>query len=340
MKQTDFARTLTRFLSDYLPGQRNLSTNTIKSYRDTFKQLLIFCDLELNIKPEHLTFDKIKAETIRDFLRWLENKRNVSINTRNQRLAAIHSFYRYTQSEHPVILLECQKILGIPFKKRQKKVFDYLSQESLKYLLEQPDTTKKRGRRDLTIMATLYDTGARAQELIDLKTADVRLTKPATITLKGKGNKKRCVPIMDKTRNLLENYIKENRLLENGNQHHPLFYNSRRHPFTRPGITYILEKYLKKARKSHSEVLFPEGLHSHMLRHTKAMHLLEAGVNLIYIRDLLGHVNVTTTEIYLRANTELQKRALESAYTEVVTQDIPVWDEDTDLLNWLQDFCR
>ena len=107
MKQTDFARTLTRFLSDYLPGQRNVSTNTIKSYRDTFKQLLIFCNVELNIKPEHLTFDKIKAETIRCFMQWLENTRNVSINTRNQRLAAIHSFYRYTQSEHPVILLEC-----------------------------------------------------------------------------------------------------------------------------------------------------------------------------------------------------------------------------------------
>lgn len=340
MKQTDFARTLTRFLSEHLPGQRNVSTNTIKSYRDTFKQLLIFCDLELNIKPEHLTFDKIKAETMKDFLHWLEKTRNVSINTRNQRLAAIHSFYRYTQSEHPVILLECQRILGIPFKKREKKTFDYLAQESLKYILEQPDTTKKRGRRDLTIMATLYDTGARVQELIDLKTGDVRLTKPATITLTGKGNKKRCVPIMEKTRNLLENYMKESGLLENGYQDHPLFYNSSRHPFTRPGITYILEKYLKQAKKSHSEVLFPNSLHPHIVRHTKAMHLLEAGVNLIYIRDLLGHVNVTTTEIYLRANTETKRKALESAYMEVVTQDIPAWDEDTDLLNWLQDFCR
>jgi len=128
--------------------------------------------------------------------------------------------------------------------------------------------------------------------------------------------------------------------MENGNQDHSLFYNSSRHPFTRPGITYILEKYLKQAKKSHSAVLFPGCLHSHMLRRTKAMHLLEAGINLIYIRDLLGHVNVTTTEIYLRANTELKKKALESAYMEVVTQDIPVWNEDTDLLNWLQDFCR
>lgn len=340
MKQTDFARTLTRFLSDYLPSQRNVSTNTIKSYRDTFKQVLMYFDLEMNIKPEHLTFEKIKTEKIRDFLFWLEKIRNVSINTRNQRLAAIHSFYRYTQSEHPENIFECQKILGIPFKKREKKTIEFLSQECLKYILEQPDTSKKKGRRDLTIMATFYDTGARVQELIDLKMRDVRLTKPATITLTGKGNKRRSVPIMEKTRNLLDNYMSENRLLENGKQDHPLFYNSNKRPFTRPGITYILEKYLKQAKESHPEVLYSDKLTPHMVRHTKAMHLLEAGVNLIYIRDLLGHVNVTTTEIYLRANTETKRKALESAYMEVVPQDIPVWDEDTDILAWLQDFCK
>src|SRR5690606_28944104 len=131
----------------------------------------------------------------------------------------------------------------------------------------------------------------------DLKTRDVRLTKPATITLTGKGNKQRSVPIMEKTRELLENYMKENNLLENGKQSHPLFYNSNRRPFTRPGITYILEKYLQQAKQTYSEVLFPDRLHPHLVRHTKAMHLLESGVNLIYIRDLLGHVNVTATEI-------------------------------------------
>lgn len=340
MKQTDFARTLTRFLSDYLPGQRNVSTNTIKSYRDTFKQVLFYCNSELNIKPEHLTFDKFKVETIRDFLLWLERTRNVSINTRNQRLAAIHSFYRYTQSEHPEIMLECQRILGIPFKKRERKTVEYLSKDCLKCVLEQPDNSKRKGRRDLTLMVTLYDTGARVQELIDIKMSDVRLEKPATITLSGKGNKKRRVPIMEKTRNLLENYMKENYLLENGKQVHPLFYSSNRHPFTRPGITYILQKYLNQAKESHPEIVFPDGLTPHMFRHTKAMHLLEAGVNLIYIRDLLGHVSVTTTDIYLRANTEAKRKALESVYMEVVTQDIPIWDEDTDLLKWLQDFCR
>lgn len=340
MKQTDFARVLTRFLSNYLPSQRNVSTNTIKSYRDTFKQVLMYFNLELDIKPEFLTLDKIKTENIRGFLLWIERTRNVSVNTRNQRLAAIHSFYRYTQSEHPELLLECQKILGIPFKKKEIKLVEFLSHDCLKCILEQPDTNRKVGRRDLTIIATLYDTGARVQELIDLKTRDVRLTKPSTITLTGKGKKRRNVPIMGKTRELLEGYMNENKLLANGKQDHPLFYNSNRQPFTRPGIAYILDKYLKKAKQTDSDFLLPDRLNPHLMRHTKAMHLLEAGVNLIYIRDLLGHVHVTTTEVYLRANTEMKRKVLESAYIEVVTQDIPVWDEDSTLLGWLQDFCK
>ena len=274
------------------------------------------------------------------FLLWIEKERHVSINTRNQRLAAIHSFYRYVQIEHPEMIFECQTILGVPFKKKERQMVAYLSQDCLKCWLEQPNVRKKRERRDLTLMATLYDTGARVQELIDLKIRDIRLSPPATITLTGKGNKKRSVPIMEKTRNLLENYMIENNLLDNGKQSHPLFFNSNRHAFTRPGIAYILKKYLKRAKESQSELLFPNSLHPHMIRHTKAMHLLETGVNLIYIRDLLGHVNVTTTEIYLRANTETKRKALESSYIDIVTQDVPVWEEDTNLLSWLEEFCQ
>ena len=340
MKQTDFARALTCYLSKFLPGDRNVSTNTIKSYRDTFKQLLLYMNTECKIKPEYLTFSGINSKTIKDFLYWLENTRSVGINTRNQRLAAIHSFYRYVQSEYPEILFECQKILGIPFKKRQQTTIKHLTQENLKLLLKQPDITTQRGRRDLVIMVTLYDTGSRVQELIDLEVCNVRLSKPATITLTGKGNKRRCIPIMNKTRALLENYMNEEHLLENGKQNYPLFYNSRKHPFTRPGVTYILKKYFNIAKKSNSIVIFPKSIHPHMIRHTKAFHLLKSGVNLIYIRDFLGHVSVTTTEVYLRADTEIKRKALESMYIDVVSKDIPVWVEDTDLLNWLQNFCK
>lgn len=340
MKQTDFAKTLARYLVDFLPGQRNVSPNTIKSYRDTFKQFLMFMQEEQRIRPEKISFASVTTRSIKDFLQWLETSKNVSTSTRNQRLAAIHSFFRYAQTENPEILFESQKILGIPFKKKQQQTIPHFTMDQLAYLFEQPDTSTKRGRRDLALMVVLYDAGARVQELIDLKVCDVRLAQPSIITLTGKGNKKRNVPIMAKTRSVIEGYMAENHLLENGRQQSPLFHNSRYQPFTRPGITYILEKYFKKAKQSHVEEVFPNRIHPHMLRHSKALHLLESGVNLIYIRDLLGHVSVTTTEIYLKFDTELKRKALEAAYPQVVGKDAPAWEENTDILQWLQDLCH
>lgn len=340
MKQTDFAKTLTRYLTDFLPGQRNVSPNTIKSYRDTFKQYLMFMQDEQRVRPERISFTSITSLSIKDFLQWLGTSKNVSISTRNQRLAAIRSFFRYAQTENPEILFESQKILGIPFKKSQQKTIPHLSMDQLSYLFEQPNTSTKRGRRDLALMVVLYDAGARVQELIDLKVCEVRLAQPTTITLTGKGNKKRNIPIMAKTRTLLESYMTENHLLENGRQQSPLFFNSRYQAFTRPGITYILDKYFKQAKLRYIEEIFPDRLHPHMLRHTKAFHLLESGVNLIYIRDLLGHVSVTTTEIYLKFDTELKRKALEAAYPQVSSQGAPAWEENTDILQWLHNLCR
>ncbi len=288
MKQTDFAKTITSYLTDYLPGQRNVSPNTIKSYRDTLKQFLVFMKEEQGIRPDRVSFTTVTTHSIKKFLNWLESYKNVSTSTRNQRLAAIHSFFRYAQTENPEILFESQKILGITFKKKQQQTIPHLSMDQLACLFDQPDTSTKRGRRDLALMITLYDAGARVQELIDLKACDVRLVQPATITLIGKGNKKRSVPILDKTRKILEGYMTENHLLDNGRQQSPLFHNSIYQAFTRPGITYILNKYFQKAKSKHREEIFPNRLHPHMLRHSKALHLLELGVNLIYIRDLLG----------------------------------------------------
>ena len=340
MKQTDFAKTMTRYLTDFLPGQRNVSPHTILSYRDTFKQFLLFMQEKQQVRPEKISFAMVTAPSIKDFLQWLETSRQVCISTRNQRLAAIHSFLRFAQTENPEILFESQKILGIPFKKKQQPTIPHLTLDQLACLFEQPDTSTKKGRRDLALMVVLYDAGARVQELIDLKVCDVRVAQPATLTLTGKGNKKRNVPMMAKTRNLLEGYMAENHLLDKGRQQSPLFYNSKYQPFTRPGITYILGKYLKQAKQCHKDMEFPDQLHPHMLRHSKALHLLESGVNLIYIRDLLGHVSVTTTEIYLKFDTELKRKALEAAYPQVTSPDTPDWEKNADILQWLQDLCR
>lgn len=340
MKQTDFAKTLARFLTDYLPGQRNVSTNTIKSYRDALKQLLLFMQTDQGIKPECICFASLGMLQVKKFLSWLETEKMVSVNTRNQRLAALHSFFRYAQTEYPEVLFESQKILGIPFKKKHQPVISHLSKEQLGFLFAQPDCSTSKGRRDLALMVTLYDTGARVQELIDLKVCDLRLTQPAVITLTGKGNKQRNVPVLAKSQNLLENYLKENHLLNKGRELSPLFHNYNLQAFTRPGITYILKKYYRMAKLAHPKVVFPDNLHAHMLRHSKAFHLLEAGVNLIYIRDLLGHVSITTTEMYLKYDTELKRKALEAAYPSVVFQDVPAWEDNTEILSWLHNLCR
>ena len=304
------------------------------------RQLLTYMRDEKHIPPERLEFKDIKAETIAEFLLWLEKNGQISISTRNQRLAAIHSFYRYAQTEYPDNLLEMQRILSIPFKKKSRPTVNYLTKEEMKLLLEQPDVRNHKGRRDLALMAILYDTGARVQELIDLCVKDIRLHAPATVTLKGKGNKMRCVPIMGNTVQLVSRYMDDYNLKSNGRQQSPLFFNSRGEKLTRPGICYILNKYFKQAKKANPESILSDRIHPHMLRHAKAVHMLESGVNLIYIRDFLGHASVTTTEIYLKTETELKRSVLEKNYPDVVTQDIPEWRNDTDLLQWLNDFCR
>ena len=191
MKPTDFSEYISDFISRYLPNEKGASANTIAAYRDTFVLLLNFTEKEKQVKIEKLTLDKITKETIIEFLDWIQRERKCSNSTRNARLAAIHSFYRYLQYESMDYLHECQKILSVRFKKTKKESITYLTIEGIKLLLQQPDTTTSRGRRDLTLLSLMYDTGARVQETIDLTPSMLRLNKPPTIKIVGKGNKAR-----------------------------------------------------------------------------------------------------------------------------------------------------
>jgi site-specific recombinase XerD len=337
MKTTDFARYLTDYLSIYLPGQRNLSSHTIASYRDAFKLFMIFCEHEKGVSPERLTLAHIDDDLIRAFMTWIETTRNCSVATRNQRLAAIHAFFRYLQAEMPERLLMHQRILAIPLKKTGKPAVSYLTVEALEALLKQPDRNTRAGRRDVVLLTVLYDSGARVGELTDLLVRDVRLTQPATITLKGKGRKVRHVPLMSNTVSLLKDYLEERRLTAAHNFDHPLFFNSRHEKLTRAGVSYIIRKHAEAARSS---AVLPDKVSPHLLRHTKAMHLLQANVNLVYIRDFLGHASVTTSEIYARADTHMKRLALEKAYSPAVADDLPAWQDDKNLLIWLQTLCR
>lgn len=250
MKPTDFAYCLTSYLTSYLPGQRNLSVNTIKSYRDTYSLLLGFMKERHAISPERLTIKALERSSIEDFLSWLERERGNSISTRNQRLASIHALFRYIQGEMPEHLLLCQRVLAVPFKRKERTVVSYLAADALKKILSQPDTSTLSGRRDLVLLSVLYDTAARVQELIDLTVRDIRLDEPAIIQLMGKGRKMRHVPIMKHTVDLLRGYLEEQNLLRNEFLSHPVFFNRQHKKLTRAGVSYILSKYAGQANTS------------------------------------------------------------------------------------------
>src|SRR6056297_2561939 len=249
MRPTDFAQHLTQFLSVYLPIHKNASKNTVRSYRDTFKLLLQYCEKWHHLPAERLTLNDLNHQLVMDFLRWLESERRCSASTRNLRLAALHSFFRYVQYEEPAGLREFQKMLAIPVKKTPKPTIPFLTTDAMQLLLSQPDSSTPKGRRDLTLLALLYDSGSRVQELIDLRVCDVVLTNPAVLIVTGKGAKTRRVPLMKHTALLLDNYMRESHLTVAFKSHFALFMNmNKQHQkLTRVGVTYIISKYVSLA---------------------------------------------------------------------------------------------
>jgi len=332
MKPTDFAYCLSNFLTTYLTGQRNLSINTIRSYRDTFSLFLKYFSNEKNISPEKISINTINKESIEGFLFWLESERGYGISSRNQRLAAIHAFFRYLQCEKPEHMFNCQRIISISLKKAPKKPPIYLSDEQIGKLLSMPNMQTEQGRRDATMLSLLYDSGARVQELADLTPRNLRLEEPLYITLTGKGRKTRHVPIMKQTATLLVAYIKEQKLNTCDKLDHPLFFNFRKEKLTRQGIGYILSKYAESLEVNHN-------ISAHVLRHSKAMALTKANVNPIYIRDILGHTDLKTTSVYSRSNIEMKRKALEKVDSKAIP-NILDWTADNGLMDFLKNLGK
>jgi len=335
---TNFAKYLSKFLSEYLPHERNMSPNTLASYRDTFVQFINYMKEVKGLKVEKLTLEKLTCQCVLDFLSWIQQNRGCGMATRNYRLAAIHSFISYLQYQEIEQLEQWQKILSIKAVKTERKTINYLTTEGVKALLNQPDTTTASGRRNLALLSLMYDTGARVQEIIDLTAESVRIeSKPYTIRLLGKGRKTRIVPLLEEQVCILKRYMDENKLFENHRFKHPLFYNVRNEKLTRQGMTYILKTYVNLAQKAHPE-LIPDVVSCHSLRHSKAMHLLQAGVNIVYVRDILGHVSIQTTDVYARADSKLKREAIEKAYTDLVPENAKTreWEKNQTLLEWLK----
>lgn len=335
MKKTDFTKALTSYFSTYLPETCGVSPNTCNSYRDAFKLLLLYFQEEKGVPANRIELRMLNRNLASDFLDWLEVQRKVSVTTRNQRLAAMKAFAHYVQYRNPEYLENCTDIIAMRPKKHEKPVIPFLTEEELKALLAQPDPSTRHGLRDLTLLSLLYDSGARVQEITDLKLKDIRLTNPAMVTLTGKGRKARQVPLMKETCKLLDAYIR-NFNLNSEPLTSPLFFNQKGQALSRYGITYILKKYVSQAElDSDTRKISP-----HVLRHTKAMHLLRAGVNMIYIRDFLGHVDISTTEVYARIDAEMKRKVFEEKVPNFTPNTTMPWEEDKDLLQWLTQFGK
>ena len=334
-------RWLSRFLTRHLAAEQDLSPATIASYRDAIRLLLTwFRDVQA-IPPEKLRLTDIDRAQVLAFLDWLQNKRGNSASTRNQRLAVIKSFIRYAAIERPEFLHQATQIIAIRQKNAPAGDMAHLSGDEVKALLAEPDPATRRGLRDMALLSVLYDTAARVQEICDLNTGDIRTARPAVVTLHGKGSKTRRVPLMNPTAQLLEDYLSRRAPHPGvGKDADPLFNGPQHSRLTRWGVTKIIARHVRSLRERDPGYAAGLNVTPHVLRRTRAMHLLQAGVNLIYIRDLLGHADVSTTEIYARADAEAKRKAIEGAYQSLTPEPIPDWTADHDLLEWLDRFCE
>lgn len=340
--KNSFAHLLEKYFTNYLIDMRKLSKNTISSYRDTMVLLLNYLINVKKIKIENIQMESFSYDLINEFITSLEKDQNVCASTCNQRLAAIHSFFRYVSTQNPELLFLSQQVLSISNKKTTQKEVKYLSSEQIKELLRTPDINTRHGLRDLAMLSLLYDSGCRVQELADLKIKDIKYDILPQVTLTGKGNKTRTVPLMMETGIILKKYIQLIVINYKKRENDFLFHSHSKEKFTRQGITYILKKYASDINLGH--------ITPHILRHSKAMHLTEAEVNPIYIRDFLGHIDYKTTQIYSKTSVELKRKALEKLHIETIPEiEVGIeqvrdmkkdWTNDKTLLEWLNSLSR
>jgi site-specific recombinase XerD len=332
----EFDELVEAFFGNYLTGERKLRPNTTSSYADTFRLLLAFFRDKKRIPIERILIKHFTRKTVLEFLEFIQKKRNCGNATRNNRLAAIHSFCRFLQLERLDHLGETHKILDIRQVRIDEKPTEYLTLEGIKLLLNQPDGRTSQGRRHLAVLCLMYDAGARVQEIINLTPFSLTFGNEPEVLLVGKGNKKRKVPLINAQLSLLENYMGEFNIDQASLL--PLFYhpnrNNDRKPLTRDGVAYILKKYTRMANAKNSK-LIPKKISCHSIRHSKAMHMLLAKVSLIKIRDFLGHDSIQTTELYARLHWDDMLAALKKANIKINLKQVRKW-EKPDRISWLK----
>ncbi|MCL6444658.1 MAG: site-specific integrase [Alicyclobacillus sp.] len=302
------APTLQAFFMDRLLAQRQASPRTVAAYRDTFRLLLQFICGITGKGPVQLELSDLDATRIGDFLQWLEDERDNSIRTRNARLAAIHSFFRYAALRHPEHAHNIQRVLGIPFKRHERRTVDFLTREEVDALLAAVDRSRWTGRRDYTLLVLAVQTGLRVSEVTGLKVGDVQLGTGACVRCHGKGRKHRATPLTASTVTILQSWLQE----RNGHEGDPLFPTIRGSSLSSDTVQWLLNKYTDLAAR-HCPTLASKHVTPHILRHTCAMNLLVSGVDLTVIALWLGHESIQTTQIYVHADMTLKEQAIARA---------------------------
>lgn len=294
-----------RFFTDRLAGQLEASPNTIAGYRDTFRLLLRYASQRRNKPPTQLRVEDLDVALIGDFLSHVEKVRRNSARSRNTRLAAIRSFYRYVAMNAPEHALHCQRILAMPNKRYTRRAVDFIDRTEMEALLAAPDASTWIGRRDRAILLLALQTGLRVSELINLNCCDVTFGVGAHIRCEGKGRKERSTPLRRDTIRIIEAWLKERA----GNADDPVFPTIRGDRLSRDAVEHIVRKYTLAASKACAS-LAAKRVSPHVLRHSTAMDLLQNGVDRTVIALWLGHESVETTQIYMHADMRLKEKAL------------------------------
>lgn len=338
IKPTDFSYALSDYLFDFLPVKKGLSKNTICSYSDTIELFLQYMEKQHGIRREKLEIKHLSREIVEGYLDWLEEERHSSISTRNQRRVALNGFFQYLQYRNPGFVLLCQQIRSIPKKTGPKRSVPHLSKEAVEEILKQPDLATRVGKRDFVLLMLLYESAARVSEIADLCIGDFQTDRyqGAVIRLYGKGRKIRVVPLIRRAAELVQRYIIEEKNFRPCKTEDPLFCNRSGEKLTRAGIAYILGKYADMARLTFPSIA-DANIHPHVLRHSRAVHWLEAGVDLQNIKHLLGHADLETTEVYAKINVEMKRKMLESLHQEACNlASDGSWTSDHNLMSWLK----
>lgn len=326
------------YLKIYLPKQRNVSSNTILSYRKALEELLDYVKEREQIPLGSISLEHLTADTIFSFLEYLELEKGCSISTSNARFAALRAFMDYAADHDVALVANLNKLKKVPFKKpADTDAVDYMSMAAITAIIEQPDANTPKGLRDRFFMILLYDTGARVQEVLNIKLSDLQLGRLPKVTLFGKGRKTRVVLLMEKTVQHLKKYLSvfHDNAAQDGDA--PLFYSiihGNKQRLSDRRVRYILQTYGEQARYVCPEV--PENVYPHLFRHSRAMHLYQEGMDLTLVSQWLGHSQLETTQIYAHADTEHKRRAIEAAkpqdnplYSKLNSARYTVTDEET-----------